>query len=125
MVGKPLSSIRRKLGIEWLEQRRLLAVIDWDGGGDGKTWHDAANWSATSSLGRDSARIAATFPRVEIRQNIDLLGVEALSGLSVFDSQMILRGNTQIDNGSRVDRPKSIGRHQCSHRQCDRRKRYR
>ncbi len=95
-----MSNARRKLGIESLEQRRLLAVIDWDGGGDGKTWHDAANWVGDIIPGSsDSARIAATFPRVEIRQTIDVLGVEALSGLSVFDSQVILRGNTQIDNG--------------------------
>ena len=37
---------RRRIfrGFELLEPRRLLANVAWDGGGDGMTWSDAANW---------------------------------------------------------------------------------
>jgi len=34
-----------RLAVESLEDRRLLAVIQWDGGGDGQHWDDIANWS--------------------------------------------------------------------------------
>jgi hypothetical protein len=35
---------RRLLNMQFLERRRLLAPIHWDGGGDGVSWHNAANW---------------------------------------------------------------------------------
>jgi len=35
-------------GVEPLEQRTLLASIAWDGGGDGVSWSDPANWSTNS-----------------------------------------------------------------------------
>ncbi len=35
---------RRRLGFESLEDRRLLALVAWDGGGDGTSWHDPLNW---------------------------------------------------------------------------------
>jgi len=33
-------------GLEGLETRRLLALVSWDGGGDGSSWADPLNWSA-------------------------------------------------------------------------------
>lgn len=38
---------RRRLWIEALEDRRLLATVQWDGGplGDGTDWNDPANWA--------------------------------------------------------------------------------
>ncbi|MEZ6130775.1 MAG: PKD domain-containing protein [Planctomycetaceae bacterium] len=36
---------RSQSGTESLESRLLLAAINWDGGGDGTTWTDAANWA--------------------------------------------------------------------------------
>lgn len=31
--------------VERLEQRRMLATVSWDAGGDGVSWHDPLNWS--------------------------------------------------------------------------------
>ena len=36
--------MRTQALFESLEPRRLLATINWDGGGDGTSWHDDANW---------------------------------------------------------------------------------
>ncbi|MDV6028669.1 MAG: hypothetical protein F9B45_00865 [Phycisphaera sp. RhM] len=36
---------RKQLHLELLEDRRLLAQVDWDGGGDGSSWTDPLNWS--------------------------------------------------------------------------------
>src|SRR5262245_61761373 len=35
----------RRLFIESLEVRNLLAVVFWDGGGDGTNWTNRFNWS--------------------------------------------------------------------------------
>jgi hypothetical protein len=37
--------------MEPLEDRRVLAAISWDGGGDGTSWHDAVNWSSDAIPG--------------------------------------------------------------------------
>jgi hypothetical protein len=47
-----------RFGVEFLEQRLLLAV-DWDGDGDGASWSDAMNWSADQvPAATDDVRIA-------------------------------------------------------------------
>src|SRR5437763_1669909 len=35
----------RSLRLETLEDRRVLATVNWDGGGDGQQWLDRFNWS--------------------------------------------------------------------------------
>ena len=35
---------QRRLLVERLEERRVLAMITWTGAGDGSSWADAANW---------------------------------------------------------------------------------
>src|SRR5262245_27425376 len=39
------NNIRRVPRVEVLEDRTLPAQIAWDGGGDGFSWNDPANWS--------------------------------------------------------------------------------
>ncbi len=36
----------RRLKLERLEARRVLTTVSWDGGGDGSSWSDVANWDA-------------------------------------------------------------------------------
>jgi Ca2+-binding RTX toxin-like protein len=38
----------RRMVMENLEVRHLLAAIGWDGGGDGASWHDPLNWDSDS-----------------------------------------------------------------------------
>jgi hypothetical protein len=53
-----------RLRIESLEDRRLLATVTWDGGGDGRLWSDPLNWDANSLPSTDDRvvipNIAAT-----------------------------------------------------------------
>ena len=37
---------RQRLNLEPLEDRRMLAQIAWDGGGDGTSWTDPLNWDS-------------------------------------------------------------------------------
>lgn len=44
--------------LEALEPRQMLAVVTWDGGGDGRSWNDPLNWSADVLPGpADDARV--------------------------------------------------------------------
>jgi hypothetical protein len=53
VVRRRLSRLarRRMLGLESLEERRLLATIRWDGGANTLNWTDAANWSGDALPG--------------------------------------------------------------------------
>ena len=46
--GKKRPGPRRRLQMERLEDRRLLAIVNWDGGGDGTNWADPLNWDTDS-----------------------------------------------------------------------------
>src|SRR4051794_37777211 len=43
--GSSVRGRRGRPGLEVLEQRLMLTQDVWTGGGDGKTWQDANNWS--------------------------------------------------------------------------------
>jgi hypothetical protein len=65
---RQLVGSRQRLAFEPLEQRHLLAIIAWDGGGDGTNWHDAANWVGDLVPGiSDNAVIPAAFSAVNVR----------------------------------------------------------
>src|SRR5262245_56780703 len=36
---------------EWLEDRRVLSAVSWDGGGDGTSWSNRFNWSGDALPG--------------------------------------------------------------------------
>src|SRR5688572_7536778 len=48
--------------VEELELRRLLAVIAWDGGGDGKSWADEENWIGNEEPGVDDDAVIVDVP---------------------------------------------------------------
>ncbi len=47
------SFARHRSAFEQLEDRRLLAIVSWDGGGDAMSWSDALNWSGDELPGSD------------------------------------------------------------------------
>ena len=50
-------SRRKRLLYEFLEPRRLLAIVNWTGLGDGTTFHDPNNWGAGVPGASDDAII--------------------------------------------------------------------
>ena len=44
ILSTAATHLRRALRVEQLEDRRLLAIVSWDAGGDGATWNDPLNW---------------------------------------------------------------------------------
>lgn len=49
---KPALS-RLRPALEMLEDRRMLAIVAWDGGGDGTSWDQAINWDGDVLPGID------------------------------------------------------------------------
>ncbi len=63
-----LRHVRTVYEIEYLEGRRLLAAVAWDGGGDGINWTDPLNWSTNAvPTGSDDVTIAVAPVGPQIR----------------------------------------------------------
>lgn len=72
--------------VEALEQRQLLAQVSWDGGGDGRSWHDPLNWSAdVLPTGRDDVRVGLAGARIEARGlgEVRVRSLRAEAGLEI------------------------------------------
>jgi len=105
----------RHLLFEPLEERQLLAIVTWDGGGDGRSWGDAANWSGNALPTKDDDVIidlATLDPVIEIRTGNDIAiksltsneritmtgGTLEVSEVAYFTQNFTLSGGT-LKNG--------------------------
>lgn len=89
---------RRRRLFEQLEDRRVLANVAWDGGGDGTSWSDPLNWDSD------------VVPTIADDVTLDVVGdpvieIDTTNGaVNRVDSQEILRlaGNLRIANASEL-----------------------
>ncbi|MDA1054544.1 MAG: hypothetical protein O3C40_29280 [Planctomycetota bacterium] len=66
---KPTVQRRRRLFFESLESRRVLAAVNWDGGGDGTSFLDPLNWDSdlVPTAGDDAfIDVAASDPTINV-----------------------------------------------------------
>ena len=84
--GKP----RRPSGFERLEDRRLLATVVWDGGGDGSQWDIAANWAGDVLPGPGDDVVLPSGAAVTLDQDVQVDSVEITENarLFVFNSDL-------------------------------------
>jgi len=79
------SQRQRRLGIEALEDRRVLATFIWDGNsdgdGDGISWNNPLNWSADAGFPNSTAD-TATFADQDVGQ-VDINGAFTVGGLAL------------------------------------------
>lgn len=71
---------------EKLEDRMLLAAIHWDGGGDGSSWSDAANWSGDALPGPSDHVLIGSDASVTLggrSQRIRIAGLESHGSLTL------------------------------------------
>jgi hypothetical protein len=91
----------RRLHFQTLERRLLLSVVNWTGGGDGKSWSDAANWSggalpdSTSDV-MISAPAGATVTHASGTDSIKSL--TASSPLTLSGGTLTVSGTVEVDN---------------------------
>src|SRR5262245_15494977 len=97
-------SVRRRLGLDYLEDRLLLAPVRWDGGGDGASWTDALNWDTNLLPGSaDDAVIGAAFSGMTIRQSVGTTSVHSVTSEAALDlAGGTFTVNTALDAGKPV-----------------------
>ena len=101
----------RALG-EQLEDRRLLAVVNWDGGGDGVDWHDAANWEGDAQPGPDDDALIdleAGDPIVEIDQDVVVRSIIANEAISIQAAAVMIADVSQFTGGARLQNATFLG----------------
>ncbi len=93
----------------------MLAIVTWDGGGDGRSWGDAANWSGNALPTQNddvTIDLSALDPTIEIRSGNDIAiksltsnerivmtgGTLEVSGTALLKQDLELRAGT-LKNG--------------------------
>ncbi|MFK8113075.1 MAG: dockerin type I domain-containing protein [Rubripirellula sp.] len=82
----------RRLRLESLESRRVLASVLWDGGGDGVSWLDPGNWENDAIPGELDDAIVTNSQQVRISQDITLNSINVLSGDLVIQNATVQLG---------------------------------
>ena len=100
-------SLRHQLAGERLEDRRLLAVVTWDGGGGNNNWNTAANWDTDTLPGPgDDVVIADVAPDISIYHST---GTTSINSLNTAESLRILGGTFEIADTSTIDGDLTLG----------------
>ncbi len=86
--------------LEKLEPRCLLAIVSWDGGGDGTSWNDPLNWS-TDSLPTSADDVTIQLPASDPTIRIATADV-SIQSLVTDESIRIENGRTLQVSGSAV-----------------------
>jgi len=98
-----IGQVRRRLGFEPLEDRRLLAAVTWTGAGDGISWSDANNWLrggiVSAPIDGDDVVVPDMPGSVNIQFNVSV----NLNSLNMAEALTILGGSLSIDNASQID----------------------
>ncbi len=91
---------RKLASFEQLEDRRVLATVAWDGGGDGATWHDALNWDGDTLPGQFDdvvIDVPGTLTEIEVELN-QVVSVQSLD----VNERLFLRGPLEFNDASRI-----------------------
>ncbi|MGD9721698.1 MAG: beta strand repeat-containing protein [Pirellulales bacterium] len=90
-------SLRRRLRLEALESRRVLAPVSWDGGGDGINWSSPNNWS-TNSLPTSADDV--TINVVGTLTVIHASGSDTIRSLTSTENLNITGGSLTVTTGA-------------------------
>ncbi|HMC11964.1 MAG TPA: hypothetical protein VKH44_11765, partial [Pirellulaceae bacterium] len=99
----------RQIRLEVLEDRRLLANVTWDGGGDGTTWGDRFNWSADTLPGAsddvvidvpESATVRYTTGNTSVQSLVSQEALIISGGALTIGHSSAINGSFAIDAGS-------------------------
>src|SRR5215469_3583263 len=96
----------RTVRAEVLEARRLLAIVDWTGAGDGSSWSDAHNWSSYPNLPSPTADVVINAPaNVTITHASGADSIHSLLSSNAFTlsgGTLTVSGTVEVDNAFSV-----------------------
>jgi hypothetical protein len=87
--------------VEVLEDRRLLSIIAWSGGGDGKLWNDTKNWVGGLLPGpTDDAVIGSAFASQTITStaNVTIDKITSEASFQITAGTFTVGTTVQVDN---------------------------
>jgi uncharacterized repeat protein (TIGR01451 family) len=100
------------LQIESLEQRRLLALIVWDGESEVTDWNEAENWAGNIVPGSDDdVQIGLAFASETIFRNSGIGGIRSLTSEAALDftgGSLFISENSTINNAWNLSGPASV-----------------
>ena len=108
--GRPTWRRERRgqpLRIEVLEQRLLLSLVSWDGGGDGTSWSDQFNW------GGDVLPGAADDVLIDLPGDITVThgsGTTQINSLTSAESLVLSGGSLSLNSTSAINNAFTISR---------------
>ena len=98
--------------LEMLEDRRLLATIQWDGEGGNNSWSNPLNWEGDELPGPDDdVQIA-----VDGEITVEITSEVHVGSLTSEENLSIAAGSLQVDRTSQVDGDLSINAGRFAHR---------
>ena len=86
-----------RLAVESLEDRRVLAAVSWDGGGDGINWSDGLNWS-TNALPTSADDVTISVPGTITVTHAS--GNDTIRSLTSAENLSITGGNLTVTTGA-------------------------
>ncbi len=91
----------RRCLAERLEDRRVLAAVAWDGGGDGVSWHDPLNWDS-DALPTSADQVTIDVPGDATIEFTSTTGAQSVTSLQVAESFVISGGTLSIAEASNI-----------------------
>lgn len=96
----------RGLRFEPLEERHMLSVVSWTGGGDGKSWSDAANWSGGALPGA-AADVVINAPTgttiVHASGDDSINSLTSASAFTLSGGSLTVAHTVEVDNTFTLD----------------------
>ncbi|MFO7906100.1 MAG: hypothetical protein R6U98_25805, partial [Pirellulaceae bacterium] len=102
----------RRLGLELLEDRRLLSLVSWDGGGGDTSWTNPLNWDTDTLPGAEDdvvidvagdvtiehASGSTTIRSLDCEENFDLAGgsLEMMGAASRINGTFVMTSGTRL-----------------------------
>ena len=90
----------RAVRFETLEDRRLLATVTWDGGGDGQEWLDRFNWTGDTLPGSGDDAVIDVAANPTVRHSS---GSTSVRSLVSHEALVIAGGSLTVGNTSSTD----------------------
>jgi len=91
------SLVSRRLAVESLEDRRVLAAVSWDGGGDGINWSDGLNWSTNALPGSGDDVTINVVGTITVTH---ASGIDTIRSLTSAENLSITGGTLTVTTGA-------------------------
>ena len=105
---------RKRLFYEVLERRRLLAVVNWDGGGDGTSFLDGLNWDTDTVPGAvDDAviNVAGSDPTITVNGSASVNSLVTQEAIRFSSGTFTVGTTAEVNAAATISGATIVGAH--------------